>query len=132
MNAVIFLVQTPNRPKMNTIDCSSIEFKKASSFLLWISKMELREAFAIALRNSRIRHGLTQEDFGIVSSRTYLSTLERGLKNVTLEKASELAHRIGVHPLTLLFESFLILDSDTDFNSLLERIRCEINTDPNA
>ena len=87
--------------------------------------MELREAFAIALRDTRIRQGLTQEDFGIVSSRTYLSTLERGLKNVTLEKASELAGRMGVHPLTLLLESFLLLDPDTDLDSLLERIRRE-------
>lgn len=87
--------------------------------------MELREAFAIALRNTRIRQGLTQEDFGIVSSRTYLSTLERGLKNVTLEKASELAGRMGVHPLTLLLESFLLLDPDMDIDTLLERIRHE-------
>jgi transcriptional regulator with XRE-family HTH domain len=75
---------------------------------------------------------LTQEDFGIVSSRTYLSTLERGLKNVTLEKASELADRMGVHPLTLLLESFLLLDPDTNLDSLLERIRREINTDQNS
>jgi transcriptional regulator with XRE-family HTH domain len=94
--------------------------------------MELKEAFAIALRNTRLRRGLTQEDFGIVSSRTYLSTLERGLRNVTLEKASELADRMGVHPLTLLLESFLLLDPDTDLDSLLERIRCEINTDQNS
>ncbi|MFJ2362196.1 helix-turn-helix domain-containing protein [Pseudomonas sp. NPDC087697] len=94
--------------------------------------MELREAFAIALRNSRVRHGLTQEDFGIVSSRTYLSTLERGLKNVTLEKASELAQRMDVHPLTLLVESFLLLDPDTDLDSLFERIRRESNTGKNG
>lgn len=94
--------------------------------------MELREAFAIALRNTRIRHGLTKEDFGIVSSRTYLSTLERGLENVTLEKASELAGRMGIHPLTLLLESFLLLDPGTDLDSLLERIRREINTDQNS
>jgi transcriptional regulator with XRE-family HTH domain len=75
---------------------------------------------------------LTQEDFGIVSSRTYLSTLERGLRNVTLEKASELADRMGVHPLTLLLESFLLLDPDTDLDSLLERIRREINTGQNS
>jgi transcriptional regulator with XRE-family HTH domain len=68
---------------------------------------------------------LTQEDFGIVSSRTYLSTLERGLKNVTLEKAAELAGRMGVHPLTLLLDSFLLLDPDTDLDSLLDQIRQE-------
>ncbi|WP_349734211.1 helix-turn-helix domain-containing protein [Pseudomonas jessenii] len=94
--------------------------------------MELREAFAIALRNARIRRGLTQEDFGIVSSRTYLSTLERGLKNVTLEKASELAQRMDVHPLTLLVESFLLLDPDSDLDSLLERIRGEFNASKGA
>jgi transcriptional regulator with XRE-family HTH domain len=94
--------------------------------------MELKEAFAIALRNTRLRRGLTQEDFGIVSSRTYLSTLERGLKNVTLEKASELADRMGVHPLTLLLESFLLLDPDSDLDSLFERIRREINTNQNS
>lgn len=88
--------------------------------------MELKEAFAIALRKTRLRRDLTQEDFGIISSRTYLSTLERGLKNVTLEKASELAHRMNIHPLTLLVESFLLLDPDTDFDSLIERIRSEI------
>jgi transcriptional regulator with XRE-family HTH domain len=88
--------------------------------------MELKEAFAIALRTTRLRRGLTQEDFGIISSRTYLSTLERGLKNVTLEKASELAQRMDVHPLTLLVESFLLLDPEADFDSLVERIRREI------
>lgn len=94
--------------------------------------MELREAFAVALRNTRVRRGLTQEDFGIVSSRTYLSTLERGLKNVTLEKASELAERMDLHPLTLLVECFLLLDPDTDLNSLIERIRRETETGPNG
>lgn len=92
--------------------------------------MELKEAFAIALRTTRLRSGLTQEDFGIISSRTYLSTLERGLKNVTLEKASDLAQRMNVHPLTLLVESFLLLDPDTDFDSLVERIRREIHEGP--
>jgi len=39
---------------------------------------------------------------------------------------------MGVHPLTLLLESFLLLDPDTDLDSLLERIRREINTDQNS
>ncbi|MFP3499683.1 transcriptional regulator, partial [Pseudomonas sp. SIMBA_059] len=42
--------------------------------------MEIRESLGEALRRMRILHGLTQEDFGVVSSRTYVSTLERGLK----------------------------------------------------
>lgn len=89
--------------------------------------MELKEAFGIALRTSRVRHGLTQEDFGIISSRTYLSSLERGIKNATLEKISALAGLIGVHPLTLIAEAFLILDPDMDLETLLCQLKREID-----
>lgn len=88
--------------------------------------MELKQAFAIALRKMRLSQGLTQEDFGIVSSRTYLSTLERGKKNPTIEKASELAERMGVHPLSLLVETFITLEPDTDIHALLSRVQMEV------
>lgn len=55
-----------------------------------------------ALRVVRNARGLTQEDFGVVSSRTYMSGLERGLKNPTLRKIDEIASVMDVHPLTLL------------------------------
>lgn len=48
--------------------------------------MEIRHAFAKALRKARKANGLTQEDFAEVSSRTYLGTLERGKKGPTLDK----------------------------------------------
>ncbi len=44
--------------------------------------MELKQAFSLALKRLRTRRGLTQEDFSFVSSRTYLSTMERGLHAV--------------------------------------------------
>lgn len=37
---------------------------------------------------------LTQEDFGLVSNRTYLSALERGLKSPTIDKLQEIAQVI--------------------------------------
>jgi len=37
-----------------------------------------------------------------VSSRTYMSSLERGLKSPTLSKVAELCEVMDVHPLTLL------------------------------
>ena len=64
--------------------------------------MDLRAAFGQALRTVRKSRGLTQEDFSNVSSRTYLSTLERGIKSPTLDKVSDLAKVLDVHPLTLL------------------------------
>lgn len=46
--------------------------------------------------------GLSQKAFSDVSSRTYLSTLERGLKSPTLSKLAELCEVMQVHPVTLL------------------------------
>ncbi|OFR50355.1 XRE family transcriptional regulator [Pseudomonas sp. HMSC066A08] len=45
---------------------------------------------------------MSQEAFSDVSSRTYLSTLERNLKSPTLSKLDELCEVMEVHPLTLL------------------------------
>lgn len=64
--------------------------------------MDIRQAFARALKKARKARGRTQEDFAIVSSRTYVSALERGLKSPTLEKIQALAETMGVHSLTLL------------------------------
>ncbi|TCT09682.1 transcriptional regulator with XRE-family HTH domain [Paralcaligenes ureilyticus] len=64
--------------------------------------MDLRTGFGLALRQVRTQKELTQEDFSNVSSRTYLSTLERGLKSPTIDKVDALADVLDVHPLTLL------------------------------
>jgi transcriptional regulator with XRE-family HTH domain len=55
-----------------------------------------------ALKAARAARGLTQGDFAVVSSRTYLSTLERGIQSPTLEKIEQLAQTLQIHPLTLL------------------------------
>lgn len=68
--------------------------------------MDVHKGFAQALKSLRKQKGLTQEDFSDVSSRTYLSTLERGMKSPTLDKVVELAEVMGVHPITLLALTF--------------------------
>ncbi len=55
-----------------------------------------------AIKTVRAARGLSQEAFSDVSSRTYLSTLERGLKSPTLNKLAELCEVMQIHPLTLL------------------------------
>lgn len=64
--------------------------------------MSLLARFGAGLQLARKNRGLTQEDFSIVSSRTYLSSLERGMKSPTISKLDELASVLGIHPLTLL------------------------------
>lgn len=59
-------------------------------------------SLATALKTIRKVRGLSQEAFSDVSSRTYLSTLERGLKSPTLSKLAALCEVMEVHPLVLL------------------------------
>lgn len=68
--------------------------------------MTQKSSLATALRTIRKARGLSQEAFSDVSSRTYLSSLERGLKSPTLNKVAELCAVMEVHPLTLLTLSY--------------------------
>ena len=86
--------------------------------------MEIKQAFGKALQTYRKIKGLTQEDFSEVSSRTYLSTLERGLKSPTLEKVDELAEVLEIHPLTLLIKTYAIREN-LDLDGLFAKLRGE-------
>lgn len=90
--------------------------------------MNINEAFGIALKQARKSKNKTQEDFGIVSSRTYVSSLERGLKSITIEKLEEISAVIGVHPLTLLCHAYLLMDDKTNIVSLIEAIKKELTS----
>ena len=69
--------------------------------------MALLKRFGIGLQRARKSRDLTQEDFSDVSSRTYLSSLERGIKAPTIKKLDEIATVIGVHPLSLIAYAYL-------------------------
>lgn len=93
--------------------------------------MELQTAFGLALRRQRKAKGLSQEAFSDVSSRTYLSELERGLKNPTLEKIEKLASTMEIHPLTLLTECFSLKDG-SDMEEIFARITKELTRIENS
>ena len=88
--------------------------------------MELNIAFGQVLRDIRKQRGLTQEDFSDVSSRTYLSTLERGLKGPTIDKVTQLAGVLNVHPATLVIATFLAEDGALGSKELLQQIDTEL------
>jgi transcriptional regulator with XRE-family HTH domain len=67
----------------------------------------LLKRFGTGLQKARKSRGLTQEDFSVVSSRTYLSSLERGIKAPTITKIDEIATVVGVHPLSLIAYAYL-------------------------
>lgn len=76
--------------------------------------MNTRQALALALRAIRKARRLSQEDFAVVSSRTYLSSLERGLKSPTLDKLEAIADVLKVSPATLVLVAYAIAqENDT-------------------
>lgn len=79
---------------------------------------------AKALKTVRKARGLSQEAFSDVSSRTYMSSLERDLKNPTLNKLAELCEVMDVHPLTLLTLAYA--DNTHDADALLTQVREEL------
>ncbi|WEK28484.1 MAG: helix-turn-helix transcriptional regulator [Candidatus Pseudomonas phytovorans] len=91
--------------------------------------MELKQAFGAALKQLRSVRKLSQEDFSDVSSRTYLSSLERGLKSPTIDKVDELASVLDVHPLTILVGCYLLRENSNTLDRLFSQIRTELPSD---
>ncbi len=89
-------------------------------------KIKMRLHFGGALRAARAARGLSQQDFGTVSSRTYVSSLERGQKSPTLDKVAQIADVLGLHPLTLHAYTFLREPTPEQRIVLLRTIRAEL------
>lgn len=87
--------------------------------------MELKNAFGKILNWVRVRGGYTQEDFSTVSSRTYISTLERGRYSPTLEKLDDISSVLKIHPVTLLIGSYAAKDGLTA-DEILKRVTREL------
>ena len=84
-----------------------------------------KHSLATAIRTVRKARGLSQEAFSDVSSRTYMSSLERDLKSPTMHKLTELCEVMDVHPLTLLTLAYAG-DSTRKADQLLAQVRQEI------
>ena len=63
-----------------------------------------REVFGDRVRTVRLAEGLSQEDLAETADihRTYLSSVERGQRNVGLDNIVALARALGVEPAQLL------------------------------
>jgi transcriptional regulator with XRE-family HTH domain len=88
--------------------------------------MTAKNSFAAALRTVRKARGLSQEAFSDVSSRTYMSSLERGLKSPTLSKIAALSEVMDVHPLTLLTLAYAG-DGKGSADKLFARVQRELD-----
>ncbi|MFC7409961.1 helix-turn-helix domain-containing protein [Hydrogenophaga atypica] len=89
--------------------------------------MAAKHTLSEALKTIRKARGLSQEAFSDVSSRTYMSSLERDLKSPTLHKLAELCEVMEVHPLTLLTLAYAG-KSQKQAEQLLAQVRRELET----
>jgi transcriptional regulator with XRE-family HTH domain len=85
-----------------------------------------KHSLATAIRTVRKARGLSQEAFSDVSSRTYMSSLERDQKSPTMHKLTELCEVMEVHPLTLLTLAYAG-DSMRKVDQLLEQVQHELH-----
>jgi transcriptional regulator with XRE-family HTH domain len=84
----------------------------------------LRNCFAQTLKRLRKVKNLSQEDFSLVSSRTYISVLERSQNSPTIEKLDELADVLGVHPAALLLTVYAKMDAAQD-QEVIDQVAAE-------
>ena len=87
--------------------------------------MAAKHSLATAIRTVRKARGLSQEAFSDVSSRTYMSSLERGQKSPTMHKLTQLCEVMEVHPLTLLTLAYAGV-STQKADQLLVQVRQEL------
>lgn len=109
--SLVVIIWDPSKLQMNTIDCSPKVVAVSTSYLCLEVLVELLKRFGIGLQRARKCRRLTQEDFFVVSSRTYLSSLERGIKAPTITKIDEISTVLGVHRLSLIAYAYLPSDS---------------------
>ncbi len=88
--------------------------------------MKTRTAFARSLKEVRKTKGFTQEDFSVVSSRTYISMLEREVTSPTLDKIEIIAEAMKVHPLTLLTLTYLKAGAYRNVEDLFKKVRSDL------
>lgn len=78
--------------------------------------MNIKKSFGIVLRSRRTSCGLTQEQLGFEADlrRTYVSMIELGRQQPSLETVFKLARALGVSPAALIGEVEKTLTQDRE------------------
>ena len=76
--------------------------------------MPSKENVGRAFRRVRRNAGMSQDDFVVVSSRTFVSSIERGKKSPTVEKLSDLAVAMRTEPAVIVLLATLLEAVDPD------------------
>lgn len=99
-----------NRPCRYECDLKSVVLSSTSTLDAWVKRTHpgaLREILATNLRRMRAERGLTQEALADLSEidRTYISGIERGLRNLSIDNLERLARALRLEPWQLIRRS---------------------------
>lgn len=84
--------------------------------------MDLKTSFGNIFLLARKAAGLVQDDFEPTTSRSYVSYIERGKVSITLDKLHELSNLMSIHPVSLIFKTYLTYDEEVSALDLMSRI----------
>lgn len=84
--------------------------------------MDIRRGLGRSLKLVRKAQGVTQQELSDTTARSYISYIERGVKNPTVEKLEELASAMRVHPVTILTLAYLGQLREQDLDALQNRV----------
>lgn len=118
--------QSYTRHYIHAIACSAIAVKTPYLSPLARGRPMAIRGFAGALRLARRVKQMSQEDFDGASSRIYISELERGIKNPTLNKIEEIAGVLEIHPLTLCLLAYVNEGEDM---AALEKLQQRVSSE---
>jgi len=62
-----------------------------------------------------------------VSSRTYMSSLERGLKSPTIDKIEQISQVLEVHPVSVMVATYLEAEPEMNIEALFDRIKSDLD-----
>ena len=87
--------------------------------------MSLKTGFATVLKAMRVSRGLTQKHMADTTSRTYMSKLEQGRSNPTIDKLTAISGALELSPLTL-FTLTLSVESGQTVKTLVQHLEADI------
>ena len=98
------------RSQTNECDLKSVALLSTSAPGAWVKRTypgAVREILATNLRRMRAEQGLTQDALAHLSDidRTYISGVERGLRNLSIDNLERLARALRLQPWQLLMPS---------------------------
>ena len=87
-------------------------------------RLEFKRAIGNSIKSYRLKRDIPQESLG--PSQPYISNLEAGRGNASIDKIEQMADVLGVHPMSIIFAGYLTSNEDANKDQLFERIRIEL------